>query len=230
MEFHFELRPLVAALEWRGDRPSWFTLSDGSFWITLGDVEVFRVDYQVDRFWQEVGKLAPGVLRPVPPDLVPFVESRPEDWPEDRGEDDSEATWSAHLWHLSRRMFSEEVPVPWSLRGWLVGSELTMLTISWIRDGSESRVTLPGERFLAAVRDFDARYQAAMHARVAELERDYPETAAGNAWVLAKDAEQHATRLERELARPPQAEIADLDLVRAGAAELLSENRVPPAG
>ena len=72
--------------------------------------EVFRVDYQVDRFWGEVCERAPSVLRPVPPDLVPFVESRPEDWPEDWGEDDSETTWSAHLWHLGHRMFSEEAP------------------------------------------------------------------------------------------------------------------------
>jgi hypothetical protein len=218
LEFHFELRPLEVALGWRGDRPSWFTLSDGWFWITLGEQEVFRVDYQVDRFWGEVCERAPSVLRPVLPDLVPFVESRPEDWPEDWGEDDSEATWSAHLWHLGHRMFSEQAPVPWTLRAWLAGSELI---ISWIRDGSESRTTVSGERFLATVRDFDARYQAAMHARVAELERDYPETAAANAWVLAKDAEQHATRLEHEFARPPLEEIADLDLVRAGAAELI---------
>lgn len=218
MEFHFELRPLADP----SARVSWFTLSDGWFWVTLGDDEVFRVDYQVERYWERVCELAPGVLRPVPYDLVPFVESRREEW----AEVESEASWDADLWHLGHRMFSEEVPVPWTLRGWLVDADFT---IAWIRAGSETRMTIPGDRFLAAVRDFDARYRAAMHARIAELERDYPEIAAANAFVLGQDAELHATRLEREFAASPPAE----DRVRAGAAELRAENtenQVPPAG
>jgi hypothetical protein len=208
VEFHFELRPLEAALRWRGDRPSWFSLSDGWFWVTLGDDEVFRVDYQVDRFWEEVCEFAPKVLRPVPPDLVPFVESDPEDW----ADVESDASWSAQLWHLGYRMFRTE-----GLRGWLTGSDFTIV---WIRDGSETRVTLSEERFRATVRDFDARYRGAMLDRVAELQRDYPEVAANNAGAHAEDAALHANRLEREFALPPLEETADLEVVRAGAAEL----------
>ena len=214
MEFHFELRPLGAALAYPSQGVSWFTLSDGWFWITVGGDEVLRVDYQVDRFWEEVCELAPRVLRPVPPDLVRFAESDPEQWTGI----ESDAAWSAELWHLGYRMFYREIPDVWSLRGWRTGDDFT---ITW----PQGRTTVPAAAFLASVRDFDARYRAAMTDRVAHLRREHPEKAAHNARTLEEDAERHATRLEREFARPPLPEVTDLAVVRAGAAQLTGIGR-----
>jgi hypothetical protein len=214
LEFHFELRTLGAALAYPSQGVSWFTLSDGWFWITVGGDEVLRVDYQVDRFWEEVCELAPRVLRPVPPDLVRFAESDPERW---RGIE-SDAAWSAELWHLGYRMFYREIPDVWSLRGWRTGDDFT---ITW----PQGRTTVPAADFIASVRDFDARYRAAMIDRVAQLRRDHPEKAAHSARTLAEDAERHATRLEREFARPPLPEVTDLAVVRAGAAQLTGIGR-----
>ncbi|HEY0533106.1 MAG TPA: DUF5984 family protein [Actinoplanes sp.] len=234
MEFHFRLRPLEAALDYPDGLVSWFTLSDGWYWITVGDHELLRqpsgegVDYYVDNFWEDVLSFAPDVLRPVPADLVPFVESRPEAW----AQSERDAAWTAEMWHSSRKLFVGYLAQPPMIRGWRVVSDgRDEVTIAWYHepgstdvwaDEPEGRVTVPTETFRAAVRDFDARWRAAMLDRTSELERNYPEIAAEKQAGLAQEVKRHTSMLERRLAKPPEPEIADLDLVRAGAAELLA--------
>jgi hypothetical protein len=45
--FHFRLRELSAIQPWGQDDPylSWFSLTDGWYWLTLGGQELFRAHF-----------------------------------------------------------------------------------------------------------------------------------------------------------------------------------------
>jgi hypothetical protein len=91
--FTFRLKPLDEVAPW-GERPTlhWFGLTDGTYGMKLGGVDVFRydheaarargfsadghlVDYQVARFWEDVLDIVPAALTPVPEDLAALVAS-----------------------------------------------------------------------------------------------------------------------------------------------------------
>ena len=102
MRIDFRLRPLGEITPWRdadGSNPylGWFGLTDGWYWIAVGNVELFRysrailahwvreaggepwiarmgglpyVDYQVAQLWSDLLWFLPDVLAPVPPQLA----------------------------------------------------------------------------------------------------------------------------------------------------------------
>lgn len=94
--FEFRLRDVAEIVPWGPpERPtlSWFGLTDGWFWMNVGDGELFRtrerpgerpsgfayVDYQVVRLWEDVLELLPRAMAPVPSDIATRLESL-EDW------------------------------------------------------------------------------------------------------------------------------------------------------
>jgi hypothetical protein len=102
LSIDFRLRPLREIYPWHdadGSNPhlGWFGLTDGWYWLKVGEVELFRysravldtwastaqgaqrlsclgglsyVDYQVAQFWGDLLGFLPDVLAPVPPRLV----------------------------------------------------------------------------------------------------------------------------------------------------------------
>jgi hypothetical protein len=101
MFFHFQLTPIAEIKPWeKKDEPSlhWFGLSDGRYWIQIGETEVFRysktvlaayppqdpalathsldpyLDYYVTRFWEDILEIVPYILDPLPAPLVQRME------------------------------------------------------------------------------------------------------------------------------------------------------------
>lgn len=102
LSIDFRLRPLPEITPWHdvdGSNPhlDWFGLTDGWYWLKVGEVELFRyrrtvldkwareaqgaqwftrmnglpyVDYQVAQFWGDLLGFLPDVLAPVPPRLA----------------------------------------------------------------------------------------------------------------------------------------------------------------
>lgn len=88
--FNFRLTPLEHVHAWGGDNRrhlDWFALTDGCYWLRVGEHELFRatpqifdlaeiesncgfyVDYFVSRLWEDVQEILPAVLNPVPQPL-----------------------------------------------------------------------------------------------------------------------------------------------------------------
>ncbi|MEU4619620.1 DUF5984 family protein [Actinoplanes sp. NPDC023801] len=92
MRFRFELRPPDEVEPWDGDPPMlhWFGLTDGWYWIEVGEYDLLRrtgvedprpyIDYQVARLWEDVNLVSPAALEPVPDDLLTFIASDSESW------------------------------------------------------------------------------------------------------------------------------------------------------
>jgi hypothetical protein len=101
MFFHFQLTPIAEIKPWgKKDEPSlhWFGLSDGRYWIQIGETEVFRysktvlaayppqdpalathsldpyLDYYVARLWEDILEIVPDILDPLPAPLVQRME------------------------------------------------------------------------------------------------------------------------------------------------------------
>jgi hypothetical protein len=118
IRFRFALTPLDRVRSWGGeDRVlHWFGLTDGWYWIELGDQELLRytpetlrlfrrddlgpqhpyVDYYVVRLWEDLIGLTPTVMQPVPDDLAQFIGTDLHDRPD---LDDSDEVLSAAIWH-----------------------------------------------------------------------------------------------------------------------------------
>jgi len=101
MFFHFQLTPIAEIKPWgKKNEPSlhWFGLSDGRYWIQIGETEVFRyskavlaayppqdqalathslnpyLDYYVTRLWEDILEIVPDILDPLPAPLVQRME------------------------------------------------------------------------------------------------------------------------------------------------------------
>jgi hypothetical protein len=101
MFFHFQLTPIAEITSWgKKDEPvlHWFGLSDGQYWIHIGETELFRyskpflaayqpqnsdsathpsqlyVDYFVVRLWEDILEIVPDVLDPLPASLLQRME------------------------------------------------------------------------------------------------------------------------------------------------------------
>ena len=101
MFFHFQLNPIAEIAPWgKKDEPvlHWFGLSDGRYWIQIGETELFRyskpvlaayppqdsalathtlqpyVDYFVARLWEDILAIVPDVLDPLPAFLLRRME------------------------------------------------------------------------------------------------------------------------------------------------------------
>lgn len=84
--FHFKLAPIEAIEPWTVDGEpslSWFALSDGEFWIELGEVELLRYTQEVVRRWPgvrpyaayQVAAMIESTLDCVGPSLQPVPEA-----------------------------------------------------------------------------------------------------------------------------------------------------------
>ena len=98
MIFNFALRPLKEVIPWGPNRRlHWFGLTDGWYWLQVGDAILFEytqailnvwslpisepfsryADYQVARLWEDLRDLLPAALEAIPADILeqsPFVE------------------------------------------------------------------------------------------------------------------------------------------------------------
>lgn len=101
MFFHFQLKPIAEIKPWgKKEKPvlHWFGLSDGWYWLQMGETELFRysdpflaayppqdpaltshplrpyVDYYVVRFWEDILAILPDILDPLPTSLVQRME------------------------------------------------------------------------------------------------------------------------------------------------------------
>lgn len=204
MELHFALRPVERIEPWTRDgRPwlSWFGLSDGWYWLRVGDQELFRAadasanagasaddgdappyaDYQVARLWEDVLDLLPSVLADVPGDVAAPL-AHPERWlaAVDRlqADDAADAALVAAglgWWH-ARALSSGHLVAPPRLWLWRTGAALHGLWRPSAEAASPWRpasgaATGSVDGWLAAVRAFDRAFVDAMGERVRALVR-----------------------------------------------------------
>jgi hypothetical protein len=97
LKFRFGLCPMDDVSPWGGEPPRlhWFGLTEGWYWIQVGEHELLRfsgldcpdcyVGYYLARLWEDVIVLTPDALEPVPADLQPFIASEPAQWVHDPG-------------------------------------------------------------------------------------------------------------------------------------------------
>jgi len=119
MLFNFQLRSLGQVLPWQSQGQSylhWFGLTDGWYWLHLGEVELFRytdaimavwrettddvavlpyVDYQVVRLWEDIQEILPHILEPIPDAVLQKIEPGGQGW-----------LWRQRLAHT---LFSDDV-------------------------------------------------------------------------------------------------------------------------
>ena len=230
LRFGFELTPLPEVGAWGREKPTlhWFGLTDGWYWIELGEVRLLRfsadyevpyVDYYVVRLWEDLLGLLPAVLEEVPTDLVDFLMSDHLDW----NEDESDAAEAAIYWWSDRYLDLGYLREPPTLRCWRTGDQVT---IDWnapanFAEPRALRVTVAVDEFVAAVEEFDRLLFAAMEVRIAEVEAAPP---VGVELDLAQLRSEHRDRskwLEHARARERS---TDWSAVRAGAALLMPQS------
>ncbi|WP_141955499.1 DUF5984 family protein [Actinoallomurus bryophytorum] len=199
IRFRFALTPMDRVQPWGWEEDPhlhWFGLTDGWYWIELGDQELLRyspetlewfgrddlglrhpyADYQVVRLWEDLIDLTPMVMQPVPNDLEPFISA---DVPERPDLDDDEDAWSAMVWcseHYLDPGYLRAAPEVCAWRS-LAGDDT--VTVAWQHPRDDEivftapqagQVTVPTEAYLTAVRRLDTELMAAMHDRITELE------------------------------------------------------------
>jgi hypothetical protein len=250
LRFRFELRPLAEVHPWGRERRTlhWFGLTQGWYWIELDGHELLRysdqtvrrwvadgylgppyADYYAVRLWEDLLRLLPAVLEPVPADLVPFIEADSTGW---RERDEHEEDFTAEGWYGDRVLdlgYLRNSPV---IRWWrTIGDGGDTVTVDWwnrrdeqdlgvaFTDPVRGRLALATEAFVAAVRDLDRDLMAAMHERIGKLEAGHVVLPDVELDLTALRAEHHdrATWLRRALDRPV---VTDWTAVRAGAAFL----------
>ncbi len=81
----FPLERIYTGLDPENDTLSWFALSQGEYWIELGDNTLFEYgehawpdgmhhcEYAVARLHQDLMEMLPSILEPVPQSLVPYL-------------------------------------------------------------------------------------------------------------------------------------------------------------
>lgn len=165
LRFRFSLTPLDQVGHWGDGSLHWFGLTDGTYWIELGEHDLLRhqgepvVDYYVARFWEDLCLLAPDVLEKVPADLAEFMLA---------DVDDSVECEIALGWRGDHCLdFGYLADAPRNL-WWRTGDELTVMW--WDRDRPPIREQVRVDDFLAALADFDRELMAAMDDRVAQVE------------------------------------------------------------
>jgi hypothetical protein len=246
LRIHFALRPVAAIQPWSNDgRPSlsWFGLSDGWYWLEVGDQELFRAadapagtppyaDYQVVRLWEDILAIAPAVLDEVPADVAANVRDH-ESWlaaverivADDRL--DHELVADGLRWWHERELDSGHFVAAPKLWLWRSGESVDRLWRSsaqpaaaelWRPAAGFGRQSLAS--FVSELRRFDREFVSAMAERVAALVRD-----GGRPGVeidldqLQREQRDRATWLARALASAPAA--SDWDRAR----ELLAAAR-----
>ncbi|WP_431476396.1 DUF5984 family protein [Massilia eburnea] len=89
MRINFQLTPLEDVIPWGAPNNlslSWFGLTDGQYWIDLGETSLFEYsehartagagqycDYQIVRLLEDILDMLPSIMEPVPPALVQYL-------------------------------------------------------------------------------------------------------------------------------------------------------------
>jgi len=88
MLINFQLTPLKDVIPWgapNNQSLSWFGLTDGQYWISVGETSLFEYseharvgtrrycDYQVIRLLEDILDMLPSIMEPVPPTLVQYL-------------------------------------------------------------------------------------------------------------------------------------------------------------
>jgi hypothetical protein len=228
LRFGFELTPLAEVGTWGREKPTlhWFGLTDGWYWIELGDVRLLRfsadyeipyVDYYVVRLWEDLLGLLPAVLEEVPADLLDFLRSDHLAW----NEVESDAAEAAIEWWSDRYLDLGYLCEPPTLRCWRTGDRVT---IDWdapsnFAEPRALQVTVAVEEFVAAVEEFDRSLMAAMEGRITEVEASPPAGVELDLAHLRSDHRDRSTWLARARSSDRS---TDWSAVRAGAAQLLA--------
>lgn len=204
----------------------WFGLTEGWYWIELGDVcllkfaadyEIPYVDYYVVRLWEDLLQLLPAALEQVPADLVGFVESDGRGW----NDAESEAVDAAMDWWSSRDVYFGYLREPPSLRCWRTGDQIT---VDWnapanFAEPRALRTTMSVTDFVAAIEEFDRELLAAMADRIAEAEAIPPVGVELDLDRLRQEHQDRSVWLKR--ARAYQRS-TDWPAVRTGDGQLMS--------
>lgn len=156
--FNFKLRPLDQIEPWTqsdGSNPtlSWFGLTDGYYWLRLGEAELFRyqsgivskcgmkdvyVDYQIVRLYEDILDMLPEVVEPVPDDIVQsFVLSTKTEsswtekcraWVESNRDEENHRCWDicygATQWWSARSLDSGHLTAAPKLNIWRQGETI----------------------------------------------------------------------------------------------------------
>lgn len=246
MLFNFNLLPLNQIAPWGyPDKPDdqhlhWFGLTEGEYWLDVGDSKLFEYSeqlqaledrnrycpYYVVRFHEDLLEMAPHILEPVPPSLVPYIsgehgrawQATAAAWLEASNEENETACsdWydKAVLWIGARQLDCGYLREPPNIYFW--SDEITV-HIEWdnsqrIIDGqpvwsaTRGSYHLSRDAFLQEVRSFHDRLMQQMSERLeqviagmlpAEIEVDLPE--------LKRQHMGRERSLERSLAPPAPA-------------------------
>ena len=171
LRFGFSLTRLDQVAPWGEGALHWFGLTDGSYWIDVGDHQLLRpegepwVDYYLARFWEDLCLLAPVVLEPVPADLVEFLLADVEADEHAFDDPDREAALSWRSDHFLDFGYLEDPPRSlW----WRTGDEITL---TWShQERPLIRETVPVAEFRTALADLDRDLMIAMNQRVSHIE------------------------------------------------------------
>lgn len=245
IRFRFQLAPISEVEPWGLERRlHWFALTDGCYWVDLGDLELLRyapstmsrfrapdsppyVNYYVVRIWEDVLGLLPEVLKPVPDDLVDFLTSDSDVWVSR----DEERADTAVSWYSDHFLDVGYVRRPPEIRWWRrTDDDRDHVTVAWNHpadgDGDiewdaprTGQVTVPTSEFVAAVEALDRELMAAMDERITHLERTGPPSGVRlDVPALRAEHQDRTTWLERSRARKPETNWPE---IRTGAAILL---------
>lgn len=244
IQFCFRLTPLPEVEPWGPERSlHWFALTDGCYWLALDGLELLRytpltvgrfrapgsppyVDYYLARIWEDLLRLLPEALEPVPDDLVDLITS---DWPP--AED--ERTDAALCWCSDHILDLGYLRCPPEIRWWRRvddDHDRDHITVAWkhpTRDDGNfeweaprtGQATIPCSEFVAAVEGLDRELMAAMDERISQLERSGPPPGVRlDIPALRAEHQDRTLWLQRARTRRPETNWPE---VRAGAAILL---------
>jgi hypothetical protein len=248
LRFRFMLKPLREVTPWGESERylHWFGLTEGWYWIELGNHELLRcysaqtlegqrdgtfqhhpyVDYYVARYWEDLIQLAPVVMQPVPGDLAEFIASHPDGW----APADSEESWEAAVWHGEHVLDLSYLRQPPHIRAWRTFTgDVDEVTLTWrhlsgaiqFAADSDGCVRMSTESFVTAVRQLDHEFMIAMRERISELEQSRPPSGVSvDMDELRYEQLTRATWLAQRFDSEPG---TNWEAVRVGAGQLLRQ-------
>jgi len=189
--FNFTLRPLEDLQPWRGPHGpslSWFGLSDGWFWLTLGGQNILQIDgeipkgdlpyadYQVVRLWEDLIQILPQVLTEVPSDIADRLDDQTA-WSHvlerAKAQNDAQRAAQGMGWWWQRQLDNAYLVAAPSVHLWrrndIIHAQWSTpeRNQGWTR--VEGHTSFALEDFLDEVRAFDQAFLTAMHERVAAV-------------------------------------------------------------
>lgn len=218
---NFSLTDLDSVVPWGegSNRLHWFGLTDGSYWMGVGQAKLFQyvagagpskasevtyVDYYVARLWEDLLDLLPRVVHEVPQNIEHSLTNR-SPWQQGKSEGAAGAFWTARALDCGYLVNPPNIWI-WSSAGvtrirWSSNSP-EIERPRWTAGEGESE--MPTAQFVEEVKGFDQRLMARMGDRVTavlagalgpaiEIDRDQ----------LKREHENRATWLSKALSADP---------------------------